>query len=321
MARRVKIATFSIKPPLLRDIPKDMPIEDFMMKSLETEINRVLPDKPDLIVLPECSDWPNGLRGEAQLEYYRSRTGKVLNRVREIAKENHCYIAYSSQREAPEDGVRRNSVEMIGRNGETVGIYNKNYVVVTEKTITEVYPGEDITVFDCDFGRVGAIICFDLNFKELREKYKAAGVDLMLFCSQFHGGLMRNMFAYETQSYFVASCGWDGNPGEIINPLGESVARTTNYINWVVKEINLDCRVIHLDFNGHKLADIKKKYGDKFIITDVGYVAVVLLTYEGDDQTIDDVIKEFDLELVDDYFARSRAAREEFIAEYKALKK
>ena len=71
---------------------------------------------------------------------------------------------------------------------------------------------------------------------------------------------------------------------------------------------------------GQQLNDIKKKYGDKFIITDVGYVAVVLLTYEGDDQTIDDVIKEFDLELVDDYFARSRAAREEFIAEYRAMK-
>jgi len=320
MARRVKIATFSIKPPLLQNIPKDVRIEDFMVKFLEAEINKVLNDKPDLIVLPECSDWPNGLRGDALIEYYTTRTGKVLNRIREIARENHCYIAYSSQREAPEDGVRRNSVEMIDRNGETVGIYNKNFVVVTEKTVTGVYPGEDITVFDCDFGRVGALICFDLNFKELREKYKAAGVDLMLFSSQFHGGIMRNMFAYETQSYFVASCGWDGNPGEIINPLGESVARTTNYITWVVKEINLDCKVVHLDFNDKKLAAAKNKYGEKFQVYDIGYVAVVLLTYEGDDQTIDDVIKEFDIELVDDYFARSRAAREEFIAEYKAMK-
>ncbi len=321
MARRVKIATFSIKPPLLRDIPRDMPIEDFMMRSLETEINRVLPDKPDLIVMPESCDWPNGLRGEAEAEYYRNRTGKVLNRMCEIAKENRCYIAFTAHRYEPDTGVERNSVVMIGRNGETVGIYNKNYEVVSKKKEAGIYPGEDITVFECDFGRVGAIICFDLNFKELREKYKAAGVDLMLFCSQFHGGLMRNMFAYETHSYFVASCGWDGNPGEIISPIGDSVARTTNYINWVVKEINLDCKVIHLDFNGNKLADIKKKYGDKFIIHDLGYSAVVLITYEGDDQTIDDVIREFDLELVEDYFNRSRAAREEFIEEYRNMKK
>ena len=168
--------------------------------------------------------------------------------------------------------------------------------------------GEDIAIFDCDFGRVGALICFDLNFEELRLAYRRAKPDMVLFCSMFGGGLMRNFFAYDTQSYFVAACA-NSSPSEIISPLGESLGHNSNYYNYYIKDINLDYVVCHLDFNWEKLRAAKDKYGAKVQMHDPGYVGVVMLTYEGDDQTILDVIREFDIELADDYFARSREHR------------
>jgi hypothetical protein len=63
------------------------------------EIEKVLPDKPDLIVLPECCDEFSGLSSKENIEYYRVRKDQIRDYFMEIAKENNCYIAYSAMRE------------------------------------------------------------------------------------------------------------------------------------------------------------------------------------------------------------------------------
>lgn len=308
MARNVRIASIAPAP---RPIEKKKPGQtsaEMICDWLRRNIEQVLPDRPDLIVLPEACDQPSGITHEEVIQYYEERGSLVLDYVRSVARENHCYVAYGAVRKA-EDGVLYNSCTMIDRRGEIVGYYDKNYPTVYEDG---VLPGECEMVFECDFGRVGAIICFDLNFEEMRGKYKQAGVDVVLFLSMFGGGVMRNFFAYDTQSYFVAACA-NASPAEIISPLGESVGSSSNYHNYVVRDINLDCKVCHLDFNWEKIRAAKKKYGTKLQMRDPGYVGVVLLSYEGEDRTILDVIREFEIETADEYFARSRAHREQYL--------
>ena len=51
MAKFVKVATFMFNPVLLKDKPQDMDVVDYEIAWIEENINKVLIDKPDLIVL------------------------------------------------------------------------------------------------------------------------------------------------------------------------------------------------------------------------------------------------------------------------------
>jgi hypothetical protein len=51
------------------------------------------------------------------------------------------------------------------------------------------------------------------------------------------------------------------------------------------------------------------KYGKDVTITDPGELGAVMITSEHDRLSIDDMIKEFNIELLDDYFNRSRQVR------------
>lgn len=270
------------------------------------EIEKVLPDKPDLIVLPECCDEFSGLSSKENIEYYRVRKDQIRDYFMEIAKENNCYIAYSAMREVP-DGSLRNSTQLIDRNGNIAGIYNKNHPTIRDTEINGTLYGKDADLIECDFGTVACAICFDLNFDELRLKYVEQKPDIILFSSYYHGGLMQNYWAYSCRSYFVGCI--MGLENTIISPVGEVVARSTNYFNYITHNINLDYIVCHLDYNWHKLDEIKVKYGTKVNIFDPGYLGAVLVSSESDEFTAMDLVKEFELELLDEYFQRCRNHR------------
>lgn len=57
---------------------------------------------------------------------------------------------------------------------------------------------------------------------------------------------MQDVWAYRSRSFFVGSINGGGTPSEIRNPLGQVVASSTNYFDFVVATINLDSRLVHL---------------------------------------------------------------------------
>jgi len=302
MARYVKIS--SIGPgsyPL--DINIDYPkAVDIMIEHLASELRQVLSDKPDLIVLPEACDRPSNYPMKERLEYYKSRGNRVLEFLSSVARDNKCYIAYSAEREA-EDGSWRNSTRIIDRSGEVIGTYNKNHLVISETTKDGILCGKDATTIECDFGRVTCAICFDLNFDELRLKYAKAKPDLILFSSMYHGGLMQSYWAYSCRSYFVGCIA--GLPNTIISPVGEVIVTGSNYFDYITETVNLDYCVAHLDENLDKFKAVKVKYGSKVKIVDPGYLGAVLILSETDEFTIADIIREFEIELLDEYILRS----------------
>ena len=153
----------------------------------------------------------------------------------------------------------RNSIVLLDRNGEIAGTYDKNHPTIGELEQGKL-PGTEVPIVECDFGRVALVICFDLNFDRLREQVKAAKPDLILFCSNYHGGLMQAYWAYSCRSHFVGSIRRMA-PSEIRNPLGNVVATNTDYFDYAVAEVHLDCESAHFDFNGKRFKAMKKKYG------------------------------------------------------------
>lgn len=281
---------------------------DQMTRAWEGRFARVLPDRPDLILVPECCDRFPAHSMEERKTYYRNRGNQIGEYFASVARENHCYVAYPAVREMP-DSTWRNSIQLFDRDGKSVGFYNKNFPVITETTEGGVLAGREAPLFECDFGSVGGAICFDLNFDGIRQKYVKSQPDLILFASMYHGGLMQNYWAYSCRAHLVtAICGL---PSGIISPVGELIASSTNYFDFVTHTVNLDCKVVHLDFNQEKLRQMKEKYGPKVSIFDPGYLGAVLISSETDEVTSDELVAEFEIELLDDYLARSIAHRED----------
>jgi len=69
--------------------------------------------------------------------------------------------------------------------------------------------------------------------------------------------------------------------------------------------VNLDCALIHLDYNWDRIRAMTDKYGPKVKLHDPGLLGAVLISSETTEFTISDMIKEFGIELLDDYFRRA----------------
>ena len=308
----VKIATIGAHSPTLDTTLTYQQKVDAMKDFLEWQVGQVLPDKPDLIVLPEACDRPWALTTDQQYKYYEVRGNQILDFLADIARNNKCYIAFGMKR-LDKNNLWRNSCIMLDRNGKIAGIYDKNFPTPDE--MKKVTPSDEVKLIQTDFGTVGCAICFDLNFDELRERYAELNPDLIVYMGMYHGGLVQGEWAYSCRSYFVGSVGISNLLSQIRNPFGEVVASSTNHFDYTVATVNLDCELAHLDHNKVQLKELKKKYGEKVNIYDPGEVAVIMITSEADNISAEDMVKEFNIEPVDHYFNRTRLDREELLKE------
>jgi len=310
MANRIKLGLISSSPePHTNTF--DQAAVDWMLEDWRKRLTSVLHDRPDMIVLPECCDrcWPATATKEQFMQFYETRGDQLLDMFAGVAAKHRCHIAWSSWRKA-QDGTWRNSIQIVNRKGELAGIYDKHFPVIGEMELG-IVPGSGEPLIECDFGNVACSICFDLNFDEVRSAYAAKKPDLILFSSVYHGGLMQAYWAYSCRAHLASSVA--RLPSQVYSPVGNLLATTTNYMHHVVTTINLDCRVVHLDNNWVKFADIKEKYGPDVSIYDPGHLAPVVISSESDQFTADDLVNEYQLELLDDYFDRSRAVREKYL--------
>ena len=305
MSKRVTISTIGAATPpsepnfTIQQSVKKM--ADFWTEKLA----QVWPDQSDLVVLPEMCDLYSDLPPAQMLEFCAASSEQMLELFRQSARQHKCYLAYPSLR-CLQDGTRRNSLTMIDRGGEVMGIYDKNHVVISETTEAGVQCGTAAPLFECDFGSVAAAICFDLNFDELRLRYQQAEPDLILFVSVFHGGLMQAYWAYSCRAHFVSSIGFPGLRSGILSPAGETLASTTVYQDFVTATVNLDCCLAHLDFNRDKIKALKARYGRDVSIADPDLLGSVLISSETEAIGAREMAREFGIELLDDYMARSR---------------
>jgi len=275
---------------------------DAAITHLRAEIDQVLPDHPDLIVLPEFCDM---CRSDS-IDQYRAlsseRGDAIVEFLAGIARQYGTWITCPSLRQN-ERGSWRNGIHLIDRQGKVAGTYDKNCLTMGELE-AGIKPGTETPVVKTDFGSVAMAICFDLNFDELRARVAKARPDLILFCSMYHGGLMQEYWAYSCRAHFAAAV--TGLPSRVISPVGQTLASTTNYFDFVTTRINLDCSVVHLDYNAEKLRDLKRKYGPGVTILDPGLLAPVLVSSEIEGVTADDMLNEFGIQTLDIYLDRCR---------------
>ena len=75
----VIIATIGAVAPQFEEGTSPQKMVDSMIEFWKKELAQVLPDQPDLIVLPEACDRPRGLATKEQFEYFNVRKNQVQN--------------------------------------------------------------------------------------------------------------------------------------------------------------------------------------------------------------------------------------------------
>jgi predicted amidohydrolase len=310
MARNIVVSCLGPRPLEVDPASSIDAAREAMQGYLVKHVGQVVPDTPDIIVLPEMCDRPDAFSLSKRKEYYRRMGGANIDLMRSVARKHHCYVAFPTMRER-EDGSWRNTTFLIDRSGEIAGTYDKNHVVIEETTEAGILCGTDGRLIECDFGEAACAICFDLQFDELRLRYKELAPRLILFSSRYHGGMNQAFWAFTCRSWFAGAV--SGLPCSIVSPIGETVAASTVNQDFVSARINLDYAVVHLDHNLERFDEVKRRYGRDVVIHEPGegYLDVALLTCESEELSMEQIMRETGLEPLDHYLARSQAHRDE----------
>jgi len=197
----------------------------------------------DIIILPEM--W----MGDKYIEDISGENSGITAQLQNIAKTYGVYIINSTYRRT-ETVPRLNSGVLIGRDGEIVGIYDKNYPYWSEYDLTPpVCPGTDAPVFETDFGRVGIAVCFDANFPNVWERLAENGADIVFWTSAYSGGSSLQAHAIN-HHYYIVSSTWC-NDCAVIDITGKEIyyQKTTDGVNISRIEIDMNRAIFHENFN------------------------------------------------------------------------
>lgn len=279
-------------------------------QEMEKWIDTAALDKPDIILLTEgcMHNTPRSAsREEADAKADPlPQPGPITEFLARKAKQHHCYIIASYWRKNLRGPGRYNSAVLVDREGKLVGYYDKTFPTIGEME-SGVLPGRGAVVFDTDFGRIGALICFDLNFDELLAEYKKQGAELLCFLSNYRGGDRVPAIALENHCFIASSVPYEN--GVIVDPLGRTLAESSHYGRIIFARLNLDSRVVHIDFNADRVRRMKEKYGPAVKIETVSPEAYYYLSSLHPEKSIDAMIEEFEVETLDKYLDRSRSVR------------
>jgi len=136
--------------------------------------------KIDVVITPECFLDGYMVREKKRCTRRKLATCTVsgwkdpmVKRAARLAAGLSSYVVFgASERDAA--GVIRNAAYLIGRKGEPVGVYYKTH------PCGFYVPGDDLAVFETDFGVVGIVICADRRWPENIRVMRLAGAEIIL---------------------------------------------------------------------------------------------------------------------------------------------
>ena len=308
MAKIIRLAGVSYALP-----PHDHQRLGVDLSGIRDTVKKVAKDKPNFICFPEicaCSGpLEKSVKQAPELEPFVAAVGK-------IAKEANVNLVVPFLEKL--SGQVYNSVPIVDRTGKLAMVYRKNYPTPGELK-AGISPGWEVPVAECDGVRVGAAVCFDANFPQVAAELERQRARLVFWPSMFWGGQLLQHWALRYGFTIVVAYGPES---AIIDMSGRYLVRQgadTHQVRgrrlppWAVAEVNLDREVFHLDYNQDRFPAIRDKYGPDVEIEVHQPEAFFLLTSRGAGLTIEQVAKEFKLETLRDYLARSVKLREEHL--------
>jgi len=263
----------------------------------------------DVMVFPEfaiCRE-----TGVTAAERAVPLAGPVLDALGAKAQEYHTWIVVPmTLREEGGDGRISNAAVLLNRAGGVAGIFRKVHPVVDDHGLCEggVTPGESYPVFDCDFGRLGVLICWDMAYEEAWDALGAGGAEIVALPSASPQTLRPMAQALRHRYYVVNSAPRDN--ASVFDPIGRTVAQVTAAPAVLVHEIDLGYAILHWSETLHEGRALTERFGAK-----VGYSYSERedtgVFWSNDPQlSIGAMIRELGLREMPEMIERMRAARE-----------
>ncbi len=280
-----------------------------ILSNVRERIDNVGRDNPDIILLPEAfANLPKGDDMQATMDVAQTVPGPISEELSALARKYRTYIAFGLIRK---DGCKLyNSLVLMDRDGNHVWTYDKATPVPHEILSWGITPGGSPESYQCDFGRIGGAICFDINFLELAELYFRQDVELLLFSSAFPGGRLLDIWA--TRYGFAVAGSTYNDQNRIIDCTGSTMCRTSDHIPGATAVLNLNRRVVHMDGNMEKLDVMHTRYAGDVLIEDMREEATCVITSLKPGLEVAELIREFGIERLPDYFDRVRKVRKEY---------
>ncbi|PYJ60876.1 MAG: hypothetical protein DME24_08075 [Verrucomicrobia bacterium] len=234
-------------------------IVDQMAAQAKTKYSRGL----DLAVLPETA-----ITGEADgnaLAHSVPFDGLVQEVFTRKAREHGCYIVVPTYLlDSKEKKLCSNAAILVGRKGEVMGTYRKIHLVVSlERGTMEggATPGDALPVFDCDFGKLGIQICYDMEFEDGWTELARRGAELIAWPTQSPQTSQPAFRAREHRCYIVSST-WRHN-ASIFEPTGKIAAQIKPPQSVLVHELDLSYALLPWSSKLRNGEALRQVYGDR----------------------------------------------------------
>lgn len=217
----------------------------------------------DIAVLPEVAI--TGELGKDGVEHAVPLAGLLQETFARKAREHNCYIvAPTYLLESTEKKQLSNAAILFGRKGDVVGTYRKVHVVVSvDEGTTEAgaIAGRECPVFDCDFGKLGIQICYDMEFDHGWRQLARQGSELIAWPTQ-SPQTARPAFRASEQRCYIVSSTWRHN-ASLFEPTGRIAAQIKEPDSLLVEEIDLSYAILPWSGKLQKGAALRKMYGDR----------------------------------------------------------
>lgn len=182
----------NIKVTVAQFIPK-LGEPDINVQNIKKAIVEAKEEGSDLIVFPELylTGYSVGNNMEKMAE---TVDGTYMLQIRKLCKTNKINLVICFP-EVDEHKTYYISSAFIDDQGEVLGVYRKVHLFDTEKH--HFTPGDSFEVIDTPLGKVGMMICFDVEFPEIARALKLLGADFIVIVNA-------NMEPYEELHHIFA---------------------------------------------------------------------------------------------------------------------
>ena len=228
-------------------------------KNAEKHVREAAANGAQVIVLPEMWDCPYS--NDYFRPYAEPEDGETVQFMSELAKELGIYLIGGSISELDDDKVYNTSFSF-DREGKIIGKHRKVHLFdidveggirfMESDTLTA---GDQMTVIDTPYCKIGVAICYDVRFPEWFRKMALAGAQLIVLPAAFnmttgplHWDLTMRARALDNQVYFAATAPARDENGIYVSygnsccvdPWGQFIAHADETQQIIYSDIDLD---------------------------------------------------------------------------------
>lgn len=229
------------------------------IEELERYLGEIQKENVDFVTLGEMFNCPYAVTNFPV--YAEKEGGETWKKLSELAAKYEIYLSAGSVPEIDEHGKLYNTAYVFDRSGRQIAKHRKMHLFDIHveggqcfKESAVLSAGDECTVFETEFGKIGLCICFDFRFPELGGLMVQKGAKIILVPAAFnmttgpaHWELMFRSRAVDNQCYVIGTSGARDPSAEyvawghtlLVSPWGDIIQEMDEKEGYMINDIDL----------------------------------------------------------------------------------